>query len=104
MGVGSIALAFALQEFLGNLLSGMWLLSAHKFGIGDWIMADGKAAKVVEMDWHTVTLMTAGGEKVVVANSTPAKGNLTFVAPAKNHASVGLPPAFWGDLPPPHGP
>jgi len=73
MGVGSIALAFALQEFLGNLLSGMWLLSAHKFGIGDWIMVDGKAAKVVEMDWHTVTLATAGRQKVVVANSTLAK-------------------------------
>src|SRR5215471_11257262 len=58
MGVGSIALAFALQEFLGNLLSGMALLSAHKFGIGDWIMVDGKAAEVVEMDWRTVTLIT----------------------------------------------
>ena len=56
MGVGSIALAFALQEFLGNLLSGMALLSAHKFSIGDWIMVEGKPAEVVEMDWRTVTL------------------------------------------------
>ena len=100
MGVGSIALAFALQEFLGNLLSGMWLLSAHKFGVGDWIMADGKAAKVVEMDWHTVTLVTAGGEKVVVANSTLAKGNLTVMARAKDKASVGVPLAFGVDIPP----
>ena len=45
MGVGSIALAFALQEFLGNLLFGMALLSAHKFSIGDWIMVEGKAAR-----------------------------------------------------------
>ena len=100
MGVGSIALAFALQEFLGNLLAGMWLLSAHKFGIGDWIMVDGKAAKVVEMDWHTVTLVTAGGERVVVANSTLAKGNLTIAARAKDKASVGVPLAFGVDIPP----
>jgi small-conductance mechanosensitive channel len=100
MGVGSIALAFALQEFLGNLLSGMWLLSAHKFGIGDWIMVDGKAAKVVEMDWHTVTLVTAGGQRVVVANSTLAKGNLTIAARAKDKASVGVPLAFGVDIPP----
>jgi small-conductance mechanosensitive channel len=99
MGVGSIALAFALQEFLGNLLSGMWLLSAHKFGIGDWIMVDGKAAKVVEMDWHTVTLK-AGGQEVVVANSTLAKGNLTIAARAKDKASVGVPLAFGVDIPP----
>jgi small-conductance mechanosensitive channel len=98
MGVGSIVLAFALQAFLGNLLSGLGLLSAHKFSIGDWIMVEGKAAKVVEMDWHTVTLMTAAGEKVVVANSTLAKGNLTVAA--RDKASVGVPLAFGVDIPP----
>ena len=100
MGVGSIALAFALQEFLGNLLSGMALLSAHKFGIGDWIMVDGKAAEVVEMDWRTVTLVTAGGDRVVVANSTLAKGNLTIAARATEKASVTVPLALGVDIPP----
>ena len=100
MGVGSIALAFALQEFLGNLLSGMALLSAHKFGIGDWIMVDGKAAEVVEMDWRTVTLITTGGERVVVANSTLAKGNLTIAARAKEKASIIVPLALGVDVPP----
>ena len=100
MGVGSIALAFALQEFLGNLLSGMALLSAHKFGIGDWITVDGTAAEVVEMDWRTVTLATAGGDRVVVANSTLAKGNLTIAARAKEKASVTVPLAFGVDIPP----
>jgi len=100
MGVGSIALAFALQEFLGNLLSGLGLLSAHKFSIGDWIMVDGKAAEVVEMDWRTVTLVTAGGNRVVVANSTLAKGNLTIAARARVKASATVPLAFGVDIPP----
>jgi small-conductance mechanosensitive channel len=100
MGVGSIALAFALQEFLGNLLSGMGLLSAHKFGIGDWIIVEGKAAEVVEMDWRTVTLVTAAGERVVVANSTLAKGNLTIAARATEKASVTVPLALGVDIPP----
>ena len=100
MGVGSIALAFALQEFLGNLLSGMGLLSAHKFGIGDWIMIEGKAAEVIEMDWRTVTLITAGGDRVVVANSTLAKGNLTIAARANEKASVTVPLALGVDIPP----
>jgi small-conductance mechanosensitive channel len=100
MGVGSIALAFALQEFLGNLLSGMALLSAHKFGIGDWIMVDGKAAKVVEMDWRTVTLITTAGDRVVVANSTLAKGNLTIAARAREKASVTVPLTLGSDIPP----
>jgi small-conductance mechanosensitive channel len=100
MGVGSIVLAFALQQFLGNLLSGLGLLSAHKFSIGDWIIVDGKVAKVVEMDWHTVTLVTAGGERVVVANSTLAKNNLTIAARAGEHASATVPLALGVDIPP----
>jgi small-conductance mechanosensitive channel len=100
MGVGSIALAFALQQFLGNLLSGLGLLSAHKFGIGDWIMVDGKTAEVVEMDWRTVTVVTTGGERVVVANSTLAKGNLTIVARAKEKAAIAVPLTLGVDVPP----
>jgi len=100
MGVGSIALAFALQEFLGNLLSGMALLSAHKFGVGDWIVVEGKPAEVVEMDWRTVTLVTANGDRVVVANSTLAKGNLTIAARSSQRASLTVPLAFGADIPP----
>lgn len=100
MGVGSIALAFALQEFLGNLLSGLALLSAHKFGIGDWILVDSKPAKVIEMDWRTVTLETAGGDTVVVANSTLAKGNLTITSRAKERASIAVPLAIGVEIPP----
>src|SRR5260370_34658345 len=72
MGVGSIVLALALQQFLGNLLSGLGLLSAHKFSIGDWIVVEGEVAKGVELDWHTVTLLTTGGDRLVGANSTLA--------------------------------
>jgi small-conductance mechanosensitive channel len=95
MSVGSIALAFALQEFLGNLLFGLALLSAHKFSIGDWIMVDGKAAEVLEMDLRTVTLVTAAGDRVVVANSTLAKGNHTIAARAREKASATVPLALY---------
>ena len=100
MGVGSIALAFALQQFLGNLLYGLGLLSARKFSIGDWIIVDGKAAEVVEMDWRTVTLVTGAGDQVVVPNSTLAKGNLTIVARGRNNASTTVPLTLGVDIPP----
>src|SRR3984957_13418473 len=100
MGVGSIALAFALQQFLGNLLSGLGLLSARKFSIGDWIVVDGKPAEVVEMDWRTVTLMTTAGDRVVVANSTLAKGNLTIAARASEKALATVPLVLGVDIPP----
>ena len=100
MGVGSIALAFALQEFLGNLLFGLALLSAHKFGIGDWIVIDGKAAEVIEMDWRTVTFVTTEGDRVVVANSTLAKSNLRIAARGREKASAFVPLAIAVEVPP----
>ena len=99
MGVGSIVLGFALQEFLGNLLAGLGLLSAHKFGIGDWIVVDGAAARVVEMDWRTVTL-AKGDSRIVVANSTLAKGNLVLAARAGDTGSITVPLAFGLDIAP----
>lgn len=100
VGVGSIVLGFALQEFLGNLLSGLGLLSAHKFGLGDWIVVDGKPSRVVEMDWRTVTLASSDGNRVIVANSTLAKGNLVIAARASDTASVTVPLTFGADIPP----
>jgi hypothetical protein len=100
MGVGSIVLGFALQEFLGNLLSGMGLLWAHKFGIGDWIVVDGAPARVVEMDWRTVTLAKGDGTRIVVANSTLAKGNLIIAARADEMTSITVQLAFGLDISP----
>jgi small-conductance mechanosensitive channel len=100
MGVGSIALAFALQQFLGNLLSGLGLLSARKFSIGDWIVVDGKPAEVVEMDWRAVTLVTTSGDRVVVANSTLAKGSLTIAARASEKALATVPLVLGVEIPP----
>lgn len=100
MGVGSIVLAFALQEFLGNLLSGLGLLSAQKFGIGDWIRVDGASGRVTEMDWRTVTLVRADGARVVVANSTLAKGNLIIDAKAHEAPVAMVTLSFGLDIPP----
>ena len=82
MGVGSIVLAFALQEFLGNMLSGLGLLSTRKFEVGDWLVVDGRPQKVAAFDWRSATLVNSSGTTTVVANNTLAKGNLVISARA----------------------
>ena len=88
MGVGSIVLGFALQEFLGNMLSGLGLLSANKFRIGDWLIVDGRAQRVVAFDWRSATLIDAAGSETVVANSTLAKGNLVIDSEGRRNRLV----------------
>ena len=100
LGVGSIVLGFALQDVAGNLISGLALLYDHKFEIGDWIMADGKTAQVEQMDWRSVTLVTATGDRIVIANSTLAKTNLTIAARREERSWIDLPLEFGLDMPP----
>ena len=45
LGVGSIVLGLALQETLGNLMSGIAMLFERPFSIGDWIEVGTSAAK-----------------------------------------------------------
>jgi small-conductance mechanosensitive channel len=100
MGVGSVILGFALQDFLGNLLSGLSLLSARKFGLGDWIVVNAQPLRVLEMDWRTVTLASSAGSRTVVANSGLAKSNLVIAARAGEPAWADIVLTVGVDVPP----
>ncbi len=62
-------LAFAMQDTLGNLLGGLALQMDNSLEIGDWIVLDDIAGKVVDIQWRYTALMTRSGEKVVIPNS-----------------------------------
>ena len=49
LGVGSIVLGLALQETLGNLMSGIALFFERPFSVGDWISVGGKSGQVVQI-------------------------------------------------------
>lgn len=86
LGVGSLVIGFAMQDVAGNFISGLAMLSSHKFNVGDWIKLDGAMARVDQLDWRAVTLVTASGERIVVANSTLSKSNTNIAARAGEKA------------------
>ena len=100
LGIGSVVLGFALQQYVGNLLSGLSLLSSKRFGIGDWLIIDGAPARVIEMDWNTVVLSRFGADRIVVANSTLAKDNLRIAARGNAPASTDIPLTLGADMAP----
>ena len=69
VGVGSLVFALALQSTLSNLVSGLLLLAAKPFEVGDWISFDGSGARVIDQSWWSVTLHD-GFKKRTVPNST----------------------------------
>lgn len=73
LGVGSIVIGLALQDTLGNLMSGIALLFERPLSIGDWIEVGGHTGRVVEMNWRGARLMTREFELVIVPNSVLGK-------------------------------
>jgi small-conductance mechanosensitive channel len=89
LGVGSIVLGFALQDTLGNLMSGIALLFERPFTTGEWIKVGGRQGLVVEMNWRSVRIRTRQKDLLVVPNSILGREIITNTArPTKEHAEL----------------
>lgn len=53
LGVGALALSFALQDTLSNLVSGLLLLSDRSFQAGDLVIIGDRWLRVQEVTWRT---------------------------------------------------
>lgn len=93
LGIGSLVVALALQNTLSNLVSGLLLLIAHPFKIGDWIEANGVEARVVDLNWWSVTLYhKTRGYKIVIPNGSLAGATITNygIEPVWKKVEVGF--------------
>lgn len=56
VGIGAVAISFALQDTLSNLVSGFLLLVDRPFQVGDFIVFRGDWMQVVEIGWRATKL------------------------------------------------
>ena len=71
LGIGSIVIGLALQNAVGGILSGLFLLFEQPFEIGEYIVTSAGKGRVVTMNWRATHLDTANGI-LVIPNSTLA--------------------------------
>ncbi len=69
LGVFSIAIGFAFQDILSNLLAGVLILIRQPFEIGDQIEVNGQTGTVEDITIRETQLKTFGGQKVVIPNA-----------------------------------
>ena len=78
LGIGSVAVALALQETLSNFFAGLYILADHPVSAGDYIKLDGgQEGFVVRVGWRSTVLRTLPNNHVIVPNSTLAKAVIT---------------------------
>ncbi len=74
--VASAIIGLALQDTLGNLISGISLQIEAPFSADDWVEIDGIEGIIVRQNWRTLTLLTREDHRVMLTNSTVAESKI----------------------------
>ncbi len=92
LGVGSVAVALALQETLSNLFAGLYLMADRPVSPGDYIKLDsGQEGYVIHIGWRSTTLRTQSNNIVFVPNSVLAKAVIINYSLPELRVSASIP-------------
>lgn len=85
LGVTSIVLGLALQNSVGQIISGLLMLFEQPFQIGDWLDTPSGRGRVTEVNWRAVHIETGDG-LTITPNSVLAGASFTNLSrPAGTH-------------------
>lgn len=99
LGVTSIVLGLALQNSVGQIISGLLVLFEQPFQLGDWIETPTARGRVVEVNWRATHIDTGSG-LLIMPNSVLAAASFTnFSRPPGTHA-LSVSTVFSVDDPP----
>jgi small conductance mechanosensitive channel len=93
LGIAGLAISFAAQDTIANLISGVTLLLDKPFKPGDWIALGDMHATVTEIRLRTTVLTTFDNETIVIPNKTLAGErivNYTLTPRARVRVAVGI--------------
>lgn len=99
LGISSIVLGLALQNSVGQIISGLLVLFEQPFQLGDWIETPSGRGRVVEVNWRATHIDTGAG-LLIMPNSVLAAASFTnFSRPPGAH-SLTVATVFSLDDPP----
>ncbi|MEO6325837.1 MAG: mechanosensitive ion channel domain-containing protein [Thermoanaerobaculia bacterium] len=77
LGVGSVAVALALQETLGNFFAGISILADHPIRVGEWVRIEPDVeGRVVTIGWRTTEVIDLSENLVILPNATVARATI----------------------------
>jgi MscS family membrane protein len=92
LGIGGIAIAFAMQESLSNIFGGISLILDKTLKVGDLIYLDSEArGEILEIGLRSTKIKTFDNEVMIVPNSMVAKNKVQNLAQPEPKSRVVLP-------------
>jgi small-conductance mechanosensitive channel len=76
LGVGSVVIGLMLQNSVGQIVSGLFMLFEQPFRIGDWLDTPAARGRIVEANWRAVHIQTDNGLQIT-PNSVLAATSFT---------------------------
>lgn len=99
LGITSIVVGLALQNAVGSIVSGLFLIFESPFQLGDWIETGGTRGQIVEVNWRAVHLETGNGI-VVMPTAELAEGSFVNLSRTTGPYSAKTEVQFATDDPP----
>jgi small-conductance mechanosensitive channel len=92
LGVGSVAIALALQDTLSNFFAGVYLRLDHPVRLSDYIkLESGEEGFVVERGWRSTRIKALSNNTIVVPNAKLASTIVTNFSLPDPHMSLLIP-------------
>lgn len=90
LGVGSLAVALALQDTLSNLFAGIYIIANRQIGVGDYIKLDsGQEGYVLDIGWRATRVRELPNNVIVIPNAKLSQSILTnYYLPEKEMSVV----------------
>jgi small conductance mechanosensitive channel len=99
LGLGSVAIGFALKDILSNLVSGMLILLMRPFEMGDQIVIEQTEGTVERIELRATHIRTYDGRLVLVPNGEVFTSRITNNTESPlRRASVGVYLGYQQDL------
>ena len=99
LGISSIVLGLALQNSVGQIISGLLLLFEQPFQLGDWLDTPSARGRVVEVNWRATHIDTGTGLQIM-PNSVLAGASFTNLSRPPGAHTITLSTLFSLNDPP----
>lgn len=99
LGVTSVVLGLMLQNSVGQIISGLFMLFEQPFQIDDWLDTGTVRGRIVEVNWRAVHIHTSSGLRVT-PNSVLASTPFTNLSRPAGEYRLSIKTIFADDDPP----
>jgi small-conductance mechanosensitive channel len=85
LGVTSVVIGLMLQNSVGQIVSGLFMLFEQPFRIGDWLDTPAARGRIVEANWRAVHIQTGHGLQITPNSVLAATSFTNLSRPAGAH-------------------